>query len=183
MTRDQEARIHGTTILAVRRDGKVALAGDGQVTLNNTVLKHRAKKIRRLYNDAAVAGFSGTTADAFTLFEKFERKLEQYNGNMTRAAVELAKDWRTDKVLRRLEALLLVADKDHIFIISGNGDVIEPDEWVSAVGSGGPFAHAAAKALLDHTELSAVEIAREAMKIAAGICIYTNDQVIVEEVG
>ena len=180
--KDQEQKIHGTTILAVRRNGKVALSGDGQVTMNNTVLKHKAKKIRRLYHDKIIAGFSGATADAFTLFEKFENKLEQYQGNITRAAVELAKDWRTDKVLRRLEALLLIANKDHCFIISGNGDVIEPDDWVIAVGSGGPFAQAAAKALLDHTNLSATEIAKEAMKIAASICIYTNEQVIIEEV-
>ena len=181
--RDQEQRIHGTTILAVRRNGKVALSGDGQVTMSNTVLKHKAKKIRRLYHDKILAGFSGATADAFTLFEKFENKLEQFQGNITRAAVELAKDWRTDKVLRRLEALLLIADQDHCFIISGNGDVIEPDDWVTAVGSGGPYALAAAKALLDHTNLSAREIAEEAMKIAANICIYTNEQVVIEEVG
>jgi ATP-dependent HslUV protease subunit HslV len=181
MMADQNYHIHGTTILAVRRDGKVALAGDGQVTLSNTILKHKAKKIRRLYHDKIIAGFSGATADAFTLFEKFEKKLEQFNGNITRAAVELAKDWRTDKFLRRLEALLLIADQDHCFIISGSGDVIEPDDMVTAVGSGGPFAQAAAKALLDHTSLSASEIVREAMKIAAGICIYTNDQITIEE--
>ena len=175
--------IHGTTILAVRRNGKVALAGDGQVTLNTTVLKHKAKKIRRLYHDKIIAGFSGSTADAFTLFEKFETKIEQFNGNITRAAVELAKEWRTDKFLRRLEALLIIADKDTCFIISGNGDVIEPDDWVIAVGSGGPYAQAAAKALLDHTSLSARDIALEAMKIAANICIYTNDQILIEEVG
>lgn len=178
---EQSFHIHGTTIIAVRKDGKVALAGDGQVTLNNTVLKHKAKKIRRLYNDKILAGFSGATADAFTLCEKFEKKLEQFNGNITRAAVELAKDWRSDKVLRRLEALLLIADQDHCFIISGNGDVIEPDDMIAAVGSGGPFAQAAAKALLDHTALNASDIATEAMKIASGICIYTNDQIIVEE--
>jgi len=181
--RDERPRLHGTTIVAVLRNGKVALAGDGQVTMQNTVLKHKARKIRRLYDDKILAGFSGATADAFTLFEKFEKKLEQYQGNITRAAVELAKDWRTDKVLRRLEALLLIADKDHCFIISGNGDVIEPDDAVTAVGSGGPYALAAAKALLDHTDLSAREIATESMKIAAGICIYTNNQVVVEEVG
>jgi len=180
---DQRPRFHGTTIVAVLRNGKVALAGDGQVTMQNTVLKHKARKIRRLYDDKILAGFSGATADAFTLFEKFEKKLEHYQGNITRAAVELAKDWRTDKVLRRLEALLLIADKDHCFIISGNGDVIEPDDSVTAVGSGGPYALAAAKALVDHTDLSAREIATEAMKIAAGICIYTNNQVVVEEVG
>jgi ATP-dependent HslUV protease subunit HslV len=179
---DERPRIHGTTIVAVLRNGKVALAGDGQVTMQNTVLKHKARKIRRLYDDKILAGFSGATADAFTLFEKFEKKLEQYQGNITRAAVELAKDWRTDKVLRRLEALLLIADKDHCFIISGNGDVIEPDDAVTAVGSGGPYALAAAKALFDHTDLSAREIATESMKIAASICIYTNNQVVVEEV-
>jgi len=178
---DPKYFIHGTTILAVRREGKVALAGDGQVTLNNTVLKHKAKKIRRLYQDKILAGFSGATADAFTLFEKFEKKIEQFNGNLTRAAVELAKDWRTDKILRRLEALLLIADRDHCFIISGNGDVIEPDDSVTAIGSGGPFAQAAAKALLEHTNLTATEIAREAMKIAAKICIYTNEEIIIEE--
>ena len=170
--RDQKQTIHGTTILAVRRNGKVALSGDGQVTMNNTVLKHKAKKIRRLYHDKIIAGFSGATADAFTLFEKFENKLEQYQGNITRAAVELAKDWRTDKILRRLEALLLIADKGRCLIISGNGDVIEPDDSVIAIGSGGPFAQAAAKALLDHTNLSASEIAREAMKIAC--LLYTS---------
>jgi len=180
--RNQGQLIHGTTILSVRRNGKVVLAGDGQVTLSNTVLKHKAKKIRRLYHDKIIAGFSGATADAFTLFEKFENKLEQYRGNITRSAVELAKDWRTDKVLRRLEALLIIADKDHCFIISGNGDVIEPDDLVIAIGSGGPFAQAAAKALLDHTNLSAREISKEAMKIAATICIYTNDQILVEEI-
>lgn len=183
MTSTSHQFIHGTTILAVRRDGKVALAGDGQVTLNATVLKHKAKKIRRLYHDKIVAGFSGSTADAFTLFEKYENKLEQFNGNMTRAAVELAKDWRTDKVLRRLEALLIIADKDHCFIISGSGDVIEPDDSVTAVGSGGPYAQAAAKALLEHTNLSAREIAQESLKIAATICIYTNNQILIEEVG
>jgi ATP-dependent HslUV protease subunit HslV len=180
---DQKLSIHGTTILAVRRNGTVALAGDGQVTMHNTILKHKAKKIRRLYHDKILAGFSGATADAFTLFEKFENKLDQFQGNITRAAVELAKDWRTDKILRRLEALLLIADKDQCFIISGNGDVIEPDDVVTAVGSGGPYALAAAKALVDHTTLSAREIATEAMKIAANICIYTNDQVVIEEVG
>jgi len=180
--RNQKEHIHGTTILAVRRNGKIALSGDGQVTMQNIVLKHKAKKIRRLYHDKILAGFSGATADAFTLFEKFENKLEQFQGNITRSAVELAKDWRTDKILRRLEALLLIADKGRCLIISGNGDVIEPDDSVIAIGSGGPFAQAAAKALLDHTNLSASEIAREAMKIAASICIYTNNQVIVEEV-
>ena len=179
---EQNHHIHGTTILAVRKNGKVALAGDGQVTMSNTILKHKAKKIRRLYHDRIIAGFSGATADAFTLFEKFEIKLEHYHGNITRAAVELAKDWRTDKVLRRLEALLLIADKDHTFIISGNGDVIEPDDDVIAIGSGGGYAQAAAKGLLDHTTMSACEIAKEAMEIAASICIYTNDQTLIEEI-
>ncbi|MBN2468862.1 MAG: ATP-dependent protease subunit HslV [Deltaproteobacteria bacterium] len=175
--------IRGTTILAVRKNGVVAVAGDGQVTMNNTVLKHKAKKIRRLYHDKIIAGFSGATADAFTLFEKFENKLELYHGNITRSAVELAKDWRTDKILRRLEALLIIADKEHMFIISGTGDVIEPDDEVIAIGSGGPYAQAAAKGLLDHTTMDASEIAREAMKIAAGICIYTNEQILIEEIG
>ncbi|MDA8431526.1 MAG: ATP-dependent protease subunit HslV [Nitrospiraceae bacterium] len=173
--------LHATTILCVRRDGKVAIGGDGQVTMGNTVLKHNAKKIRRMYGDRVIGGFAGATADAFTLFEKFEGKLESYRGNITRAAVELAKDWRTDKVLRRLEALLIVADKEHVFIISGNGDVIEPEEGIAAIGSGGPFAQAAAKALYDNTALGAKEILEKAMKIAAGICIYTNENVSIEE--
>jgi ATP-dependent HslUV protease subunit HslV len=172
---------HATTILCVRRDGKVAIGGDGQVTFGNTVLKHNAKKIRRLYNDKVVAGFAGATADAFTLFEKFEGKLEAYRGNLTRAAVELAKDWRTDKILRRLEALLIIADKEHTFIISGNGDVIEPEEGIAAIGSGGPFAQAAARALFDNTGLGSREIIEKAMKIAAGICIYTNENIEIEE--
>jgi ATP-dependent HslUV protease subunit HslV len=172
---------HATTILCVRRNGKVAIGGDGQVTFGNTVLKHNAKKTRRMYNDKVVAGFAGATADAFTLFEKFEGKLEAYRGNITRAAVELAKDWRTDKILRRLEALLIIADKEHIFIISGNGDVIEPEEGIAAIGSGGPFAQAAARALFDNTGLDAREIIEKAMKIAAGICIYTNENVEIEE--
>ena len=172
---------HATTILCISRDGKVAIGGDGQVTMGNTVLKHNAKKIRKMYNDKVIGGFAGATADAFTLFEKFEGKLESYRGNITRAAVELAKDWRTDKVLRRLEALLIVADKEHIFIISGNGDVIEPEEGIAAIGSGGPFAQAAAKALFENTELNAREILEKAMKIAAGICIYTNENIFIEE--
>ncbi len=173
----------GTTIVAVRRDGKVALAGDGQVSFQNTVMKHTAKKVRRMKNDQVIAGFAGSTADAFTLFEKFEAKLDQYHGNIKRAAVELAKDWRTDRILRRLEALLIVADKDNILTLSGNGDVIEPDDGVIAIGSGGSFALAAARALIQHTNLSAKEITTEALKIAAGICIYTNEQISVEEVG
>jgi len=172
---------HATTILCVSRNGKVAIAGDGQVTMGNTVLKHNAKKIRKMYNDKVIGGFAGATADAFTLFEKFEGKLESYRGNLTRAAVELAKDWRTDKVLRRLEALLIVADKEHMFIISGTGDVIEPEEGIAAIGSGGPYAQAAAKALFDNTELGSTEILERAMKIAAGICIYTNENIFVEE--
>ncbi|HTR44373.1 MAG TPA: ATP-dependent protease subunit HslV, partial [Thermodesulfovibrionales bacterium] len=165
----------GTTILCVRRNGKVAIGGDGQVTLGSTVLKHNAKKIRRMYNDKVVAGFSGATADAFTLFEKFEGKLESYRGNITRAAVELAKDWRTDRVLRRLEALLIISDNEHTFIISGNGDVIEPETGVAAIGSGGPYAQAAATALYENTELPAKEIVEKAMQIASSICIYTNN--------
>ncbi len=171
----------GTTILCVRRDDKVAIAGDGQVTFGNTVLKHNAKKIRTLYNDRVIAGFSGATADAFTLFEKFEGKLEAYRGNLTRAAVELAKDWRTDRVLRRLEALLLIADKEHTFIISGTGDVIEPETGVAAIGSGGPYAQAAAIALYENTELTTREITEKAMQIAASICIYTNEKIVIEE--
>jgi len=173
--------IRGTTILCVRRDGKVAIAGDGQVTMGNTVLKHNAKKIRRMFNDRIIAGFSGATADAFTLFEKFEGKIEMYRGNITRAAVELAKDWRTDKVLRRLEALLIIADIEHTFIISGNGDVIEPETGIAAIGSGGPYAQAAAQALYENTELSAREIVEKAMEIASSICIYTNKNITIEE--
>jgi ATP-dependent HslUV protease subunit HslV len=173
--------IHGTTILCVRHKGKVVMAGDGQVTLEHTVMKHTAKKVRRIYQDRVLAGFAGATADAFTLFAKFEEKLEQYNGNLLRAAVELAKDWRTDRILRRLEALLIIADKDHSLVISGNGDVIEPDDGVTAIGSGGPYAQAAAKALIQFSGLDARAIAEEAMKIAASICIYTNDRIILEE--
>jgi ATP-dependent HslUV protease, peptidase subunit HslV len=173
--------IRSTTVLSVRRNGKVVLAGDGQVTLGESVIKHSAKKIRRLYNDKIVAGFAGSTADAFTLFSRFEAKLEQYHGNLGRAAVELAKDWRTDKFLRHLEALLLVSDKEQTYLLSGQGDVIEPDGAVAAIGSGGPYAQAAAQALVEHTELSAHQIAEEAMKIAGKMCIYTNDKVTIEE--
>jgi ATP-dependent HslUV protease subunit HslV len=173
--------IRSTTVLCVRRDDKVVMAGDGQVTLGESVIKHGAKKIRRLYQDKILAGFAGSTADAFTLFSRFEAKLEQYHGNLGRAAVELAKDWRTDKFLRHLEALLLVSDKDTTFLLSGQGDVIEPDTGIAAIGSGGPFAQAAAQALADHTKLSAREIAEEAMKIASRMCIYTNDRVTIEE--
>ena len=172
---------HGTTILCVRKNNKVAIAGDGQVTMGNTILKHNAKKIRRMYNDSVVAGFSGATADALTLFEKFEAKLEMHRGNITRASVELAKDWRTDKVLRRLEALLIIADREHSFIISGTGDVLEPEDGIAAIGSGGPFAQAAAKALMEHTDLAPGKIVEEAMKITSKICIYTNEHIAIEE--
>lgn len=173
--------LKGTTILCVRKDGNVALGGDGQVTFGNTVLKHNAKKIRRMFNNTVIAGFSGATADAFTLFEKFESKLESYRGNLTRAAVELAKDWRTDKVLRRLEALLVIADREHTFIISGTGDVIEPESGIAAIGSGGPYAQAAATALYENTTMPAKDIVEKAMQIAASICIYTNAFITVEE--
>src|SRR5271163_2805170 len=173
--------IRSTTVLCVRRDDKVVMAGDGQVTLGESVIKHGAKKIRRLYQDKILAGFAGSTADAFTLFSRFESKLEQYHGNLGRSAVELAKDWRTDKFLRHLEALLLVSDKEATFLLSGQGDVIERDTGIAAIGSGGPFAQAAAQALADHTKLSAREIAEEAMKIASRMCIYTNEKITVEE--
>ncbi len=170
-----------TTILCVRHKNRVALAGDGQVTFQNTVMKHTAKKVRKLYQDKCLAGFAGSTADSFTLFERFEKKLEQFHGNIVRASVELAKDWRTDRLLRRLEALLLVADADHTFILSGTGDVIEPDDGTAAIGSGGPYAQAAAKALISHTDLSALDIVKEAMRIASEICIFTNDRIVIEE--
>ena len=172
--------MHGTTILSVRRDGRAAIAGDGQVTLGATVVKQGARKIRRLHNGQVLAGFAGSTADAMALFTKFEGKIEEYRGNLERAAVELARDWRTDRVLRRLEAFLVVADRDASFLLSGAGDVIAPDDGVVAVGSGGPFALAAARALVRHTTLDAPSLALEAMKIAAGICIYTNDSIVVE---
>jgi ATP-dependent HslUV protease subunit HslV len=173
--------VRSTTVLSVRRNGKVVLAGDGQVTLGESIIKHTAKKIRRLYQDKVLAGFAGSTADAFSLFSRFESKLELYHGNIGRAAVELAKDWRTDKYLRHLEALLLVCDKDQTFLLSGQGDVIEPDSGIAAIGSGGPFAQAAAEALAKHTQLSAREIAEEAMKIAGKMCIYTNESTTFEE--
>lgn len=173
--------IRSTTVLCVRRDGKVVMAADGQVTLGEGVIKHSAKKIRRLYSDKILAGFAGSTADAFNLFGRFESKLEQYNGNLGRAAVELGKDWRTDKILRHLEALLLVADLGQTFLISGGGDVIEPDEGIASIGSGGPYATAAARALMKNTELPARRIAEESMKIAGDICIYTNNVITVEE--
>lgn len=173
---------HATTIVAVRHNGKSAIAGDGQVTFGgNIVMKHSAKKVRRLYHGKVVAGFAGSVADAFTLFSIFEGKLEEFNGNMMRAAVEMAKEWRSDRVLRRLEALLIVMDTDHILIVSGNGEVIEPDDGVTAIGSGGAYALAAARAMTKHSDLSAVEIAREALNIAADICIYTNTNISVEE--
>jgi ATP-dependent HslUV protease subunit HslV len=176
-------RIRSTTILSVRRDGKVVMAGDGQVTLGQEVLKASAKKLRRLYKDRIVAGFAGSTADAFSLFARFEAKLEQHNGNLSRSVVELAKDWRTDKILRHLEALLLVADVSTTYIISGNGDVIEPDESIAAIGSGGPFAKSAAVALIENTSLNARAIAEKAMLIAGKICIFTNENVMFEELG
>ncbi|EAX48675.1 transcriptional regulator, Fis family [Thermosinus carboxydivorans Nor1] len=173
---------HATTIVAVRHKGKTAIAGDGQVTFGgNTVMKHNAKKVRRLYHGKILAGFAGSVADAFTLFGKFESKLEEFNGNLMRAAVELAKEWRMDKVLRRLEALLIVCDAQSMLIISGNGEVIEPDDGITAIGSGGPYALAAARALAKYSGLSAAEIAREALQIAASICVYTNNQITVEE--
>jgi len=175
--------MHGTTIVAVRKDGRICLGGDGQVTMGATVIKHKARKIRRLYQDRVLAGFAGATADAFTLFERFERKLEQFNGNMTRSAVELAKDWRADKMLRHLEALLIVADSESLLIISGNGDVIEPDDDVTAIGSGGPYALAAARALVRHTGLAARDIVETALHLAAEICIYTNTQITIDELG
>jgi len=165
----------------VRKGNNVAIGGDGQVTIGQTAIKHNARKIRKLYNESVLAGFAGATADAFTLFEKFEDKIETYRGNLTRAAVELAKDWRTDKILRRLEALMIVADREHSFIISGTGDVLEPEDGIAAIGSGGPYAQAAAKALLMHSNLNAREIVEEAMKIASKICIYTNESITIEE--
>lgn len=173
--------VHSTTIICVRLKGKIAMAGDGQVTLGQTILKQTARKIRRLYNERVLAGFAGATSDAFALFSRFEAKLEEYRGNLSRAAIELAKDWRLDRALRRLEALLIVADKETSFLISGTGDVVEPDDGIIAIGSGGPFALAAARALIKHTDLSAPEIALEAMKITSGICVYTNDQIVIEE--
>ena len=174
-------QFEGTTILGVRRDGRVAMAGDGQVTLGDTVMKGNARKVRRLYGDKVLAGFAGGTADAFTLFERFEAKLQAHSGQLVRAAVEMAKDWRTDRMLRRLEALLIVADRDTLLMISGNGDVIEPEEDLIAIGSGGAYAQAAARAMMDNTGLTAREIAEKALHIAADICIYTNHNLTVEE--
>ncbi|MDD5452188.1 MAG: ATP-dependent protease subunit HslV [Desulfovibrionales bacterium] len=173
--------IRGTTILAVRHRGEVVVAGDGQVTLGNTIMKHQARKVRRLYQDKVITGFAGATADAFTLFERLEQKLEKHSGNLVRSVVELAKDWRTDRILRRLEAFLIAVDMEHSFLISGAGDVIEPDDGVLAIGSGGPYALAAARALVSSSDLDAESIAREAMRIAASVCIYTNEIIVVEK--
>jgi ATP-dependent HslUV protease subunit HslV len=173
-------RSHSTTILAVRRDGKLAIAGDGQVTFDKTVMKHKARKIRRIGDGKVLAGFAGSAADGITLLDKFEAKLSEYRGNITRAAVELAKDWRTDRYLRRLEALLIVGDTEHLFVLSGTGDVVEPDDDVAAIGSGGPYAQAAAVALLRNSTMSAEQIVTEALAIAAKICIYTNEDIAVE---
>lgn len=175
-------KIRSTTILAVRHKGQVAIAGDGQVSLGNTVMKHQAKKVRRLYHDKVITGFAGATADAFTLFDKLEQKLEQYNGNLMRASVELAKEWRMDKMLRRLEAMLIAVDKDHSLLLTGTGDVIEPDRGVLAIGSGGPYAQAAALALVDHSDLDAEAICRVSMEIAASICVFTNHSIIIETI-
>ena len=176
-----KTQLHGTTILSVRRNGHVAIGGDGQVTMGNTVMKSNARKVRRLYKDQVIAGFAGGTADAFTLFERFEGKLEKHQGQLTRAAVELAKDWRTDRLLRRLEAMLAVADTETSLIISGNGDVLEPEDGLMAIGSGGAFAQSAARALLDHSQLDARAIVDQALNIAADICIYTNRNLTIEE--
>lgn len=177
----QNERFHGTTIIGVRRNGKIALGGDGQVTYGDTVIKTGALKIRRLYNETILAGFAGATADAFSLFEKFESKLEEFSGNMPRAVVELAKDWRTDKILRRLEAMLIIMDKDHSYIISGEGDVLEPDDQIISIGSGSPYALAAARAYVEGTRLSAAKIVEKSLRIAASICIYTNDKITIME--
>lgn len=174
-------KTRSTTIIAVRRNDEVAVAGDGQVTLGDTVVKHNASKVRRLYNGKVITGFAGATADAFTLYDKLEQKLEQYNGNLMRAAVELAKDWRTDRILRRLEALLVAVDETHSLLLSGTGDVIEPDDGILAIGSGGPYAQAAARALVCHSDLDAEHIARSALEIAASICVYTNQNIIIEK--
>jgi len=179
---DSSMTFHATTILCVRHGGRVVMVGDGQVSVGQTIMKHNARKVRRLHNDAVVSGFAGSTADALTLFEKFEGKLQEFNGNLRRAAVEMAKDWRTDRVLRRLEAMLIVADRESSLLISGMGDVIEPDDGLLAIGSGGNFALAAARAMVRRApEMSAREIAEEAMKIAAELCVYTNDRFIIEE--
>ncbi len=175
-------KIRSTTIISVRHKGEAVVAGDGQVSLGNTVMKHKAHKVRRLYNNNVVCGFAGATADAFTLSDRLEQKLEQYSGNLTRAAVELAKDWRTDKMLRRLEAMLIAADQEHSFLLTGTGDVIESDDGILAIGSGGPYAQAAAQALVRHSDLDAENICREAMEIAGSICVFTNHNIVVEKV-
>ena len=174
-------KMHATTIISVRKDGKMVMGGDGQVTFGNTIMKARARKIRKIYDGKIVVGFAGATADAFTLFERFEAKIKEYGGDLRRAAVELAKDWRTDRVLRRLEAMLLVADRQHMLLISGTGDVVDPEEDVIAIGSGGSFAYAAARAFLDGTSFSAREVVERSLRIASEICIYTNSEIIVEE--
>ena len=179
---NKTARIRSTTILSVRRDGRLAMGGDGQVTMGESIMKQKARKIRRLFNEKVIAGFAGSTADALSLFSRFEQKLEEYHGNLSRSVVELAKDWRTDRALRHLEALLLVADEKNTYLLSGNGDVIEPDDGIVAIGSGGPYALAAARALVKHTEMPAREVVQEAMLIAGQICIFTNDQVVIEEI-
>jgi ATP-dependent HslUV protease subunit HslV len=171
---------HATTVICVRREGQVAMAGDGQVTVGNTVMKHGAAKVRRLYHDKILAGFAGSAADAFALFSRFEAKLEEYRGNMERSVVELAKDWRMDKYLRQLQAMLIVANNDRAYLVSGTGDLIQPDDGILAIGSGGPFALSAARALIQHTPMSAADIARESLRIASEICIYTNDNITVE---
>lgn len=178
-----EITMHGTTVIAVRRDKKVVVAGDGQVTLGDTIMKSTARKVRRLHEGQVIVGFAGSTADAFTLFERFEEKLKEYGGNLVRSAVELTKMWRTDKYLRRLDAVLITANREHTLIVTGMGDVVEPDEAVAAIGSGGSYALAAARALVDHTELPPREVAEEAMRIAASICIYTNDHISFELLG
>ena len=180
-THEDRKKMRSTTVIAIRHNGRVVLAADGQVTLGNTVMKHNARKLRRLYHDRVITGFAGATADAFTLFEKLETHLEATNGNLVRAAVELAKEWRTDKFLRRLEAMLVACDKKHSLLISGSGDVIEPEKGILAIGSGGPFAQSAAMALVEHSSLDTRAIAEESLKIAASICIYTNDTIMVEE--
>lgn len=171
----------GTTILAIKHKGEVAISGDGQISVGNTIMKNNTKKIRKIYNDKVLTGFAGASADAITLFEKFEQKIEELHGNLPKAVISLAKEWRTDKILRKLEAILIVADKEHIFIVSGTGDIIEPDDNIAAIGSGGPYALAAAKALVKYSNLSAYEIALESLQIAASICIYTNDKITVEK--
>lgn len=174
-------QFHSTTVMAVRRNGQVAMGGDGQVTVNNTVIKHSARKIRKMFDGKVLAGFAGSAADGLALFERFEKKLEEYHGNLPRASVELAKDWRMDRNLRRLEALIMVADKEHLFVLSGTGDVVEPDDAIAAIGSGGPYALAAGRAILKHTKLSAKETLVESLSIAADICIFTNKDITVEE--